>query len=272
MMTMQRNRRDHYIPQGYLRGFIDPNREDAEQPLWVFDVPTRAWSEKSPRQVGCSDGFYDYTSDADGVEDADKAFVHFENKFPGVIKALAGNKFTGWKDHLDFFLHYMQMMRSRSPLFIAQQRQQAEEMRGWVVKEVINPTTVTVHSMEAGPLPENFIANRALAEMQSEIAKGPGWLKEFKWMLKLCESPRSPFIISELPFVAVGPHPRLNDSFQDPTFFLVFPLCWQACLVGSRLTSEPEIEVLDENRLREVRRMYMQNAEAFVVSPRRLDD
>ena len=29
----QRNRRDHYVPQGYLRGFIDPARMEHSQPL-----------------------------------------------------------------------------------------------------------------------------------------------------------------------------------------------------------------------------------------------
>ena len=36
------NRRDHYIPQGYLRGFIDPERINQPQPLWYFDKPNGA--------------------------------------------------------------------------------------------------------------------------------------------------------------------------------------------------------------------------------------
>jgi len=38
MMQAKKGRRDHYLPQGYLRGFIDPARRDEAQPLWLLDV------------------------------------------------------------------------------------------------------------------------------------------------------------------------------------------------------------------------------------------
>jgi hypothetical protein len=55
-----RDRRDHYQSQGYLRGFIHPERERLPKPLWVFDLKRNEWSEKSPYQIGCERGFYDY--------------------------------------------------------------------------------------------------------------------------------------------------------------------------------------------------------------------
>jgi len=52
------NRRDHYIPQGYLKGFIDPRRKDLPPPLWYFDKLNGIWSQQSPGEVGYRNGCY----------------------------------------------------------------------------------------------------------------------------------------------------------------------------------------------------------------------
>src|SRR6266576_5126514 len=47
----KRNRRDHYVPQSYLRGFIDPLRLNSHQPPWHFDVHQNVWSERGTREI-----------------------------------------------------------------------------------------------------------------------------------------------------------------------------------------------------------------------------
>jgi hypothetical protein len=69
------NRRDHYLPQGYLRGFIDPARRGFSQPLWHFDILNGLWSQRSPREVGYRNGFYDYVTNETGLSTADSAFA-----------------------------------------------------------------------------------------------------------------------------------------------------------------------------------------------------
>ena len=264
---MKRNRRDHYIPRGYLQGFVDPTRRRVEKPLWYLDVPRGTWSEKSSREIGYRIGFYDYSGVE--VEDAETIFIEFENKFPVLIRKLAPDKFAGWKEHLDFFLHYMQMMRARSLRFFEEQHERNKSLRGWIVEEVIDERTVKVRSLEAQPLPESFITNRALSEMCDEIRKGPAWLKEFNWALRYCESPLSPFVISEQPVVVIGPHQQLIDSVKDECSLLFFPLCWQACLIGSRQFFDVETSGFGEHDMQLMRKMYMDSAK-FVVSPTKL--
>ena len=46
-LSPKKKRRDHYVPQGYLRGFIHPSRLEHDQPLWHFDVAQDVWSERS---------------------------------------------------------------------------------------------------------------------------------------------------------------------------------------------------------------------------------
>jgi Protein of unknown function (DUF4238) len=112
-----RNRRDHYIPRSYLRGFIDPQRESLPRPLWHFDVPGRVWSERSPREIGYRYGFYDYMTEQVGTETADTSFAALENLYPQIRAALLEDNFDNWREYLDFLLCYAQMMRARSLLF-----------------------------------------------------------------------------------------------------------------------------------------------------------
>lgn len=79
-------RRDHYIPQGYLRGFIDSSRANHPRPLWCFDIPKNRWLAKSPKEVGHRKGFYDYVHAGALLENesADSSFLRLENDYPRV--------------------------------------------------------------------------------------------------------------------------------------------------------------------------------------------
>jgi hypothetical protein len=266
------NRRDHYIPQGYLRGFIDPERRDLPQPLWHFDKINGVWSKRSPKEVGYRYGFYDYTVAEMGVETADMAFAELERTFPKIRKELLRNNFKGWKSHLDFLLRYVQMMRARSLLFFENQQREGRHLKAWVVEEVsADRMTVRVRSMTPESLPEPFIKNWTITNMRSEIAKGAAWLNEFNWALRFCDTTALPFVASELPFMAYGPHSNVADAVRDPESLLFFPLCWQACLVGSRQFFGTETDRFGDEDMRRFARMYRESAQLFVISPRRLD-
>jgi hypothetical protein len=266
------NRRDHYIPQAYLRGFIDPTREGLPQPLWYFDKINEMWSARSPREVGYRHGFYDYTVAEIGAETADMAFAELERAFPKVRKELVRKNFKNWKDHLDFLLRYVQMMRARSLLFFENQRREGRNLRAWRIEEVsADRMSVRVRSMSPELLPESFIKNWTITNMRSEIAKGAAWLPDFNWALRTCESPALPFVASELPFTATGPRADVTEALRDPETLLFFPLCWQACLIGSRQYFRVENDRFDTEDMRRFAKMYRDSASLFVISPRRLD-
>jgi hypothetical protein len=266
------NRRDHYIPQGYLRGFIDPERRDLPQQLWHFDKINGVWSKRSPKEVGYRYGFYDYTVAEMGVETADMAFAELERTFPKIRKELLRNNFKGWKSHLDFLLRYVQMMRARSLLFFENQQREGRNLKAWVVEEVsADRMSVRVRSMTPEPLPEPFIKNWTITNMRSEIAKGAAWLNEFNWALRFCDSTALPFVASELPFMVHGTHSNAADAVRDPESLLFFPLCWQVCLVGSRQFFTTETDRFGDEDMRRFAKMYRESAQLFVISPRRLD-
>jgi hypothetical protein len=266
------NRRDHYIPRGYLRGFIDPAREHLPQPLWYFDKPNGVWSPRSPREVGYRHGFYDYTVAQMGVETADMAFAELERTFPKVRKELVRKSFKNWKDYLDFLLRYIQMMRARSLLFFENQQRDGRNLRAFRVEEVsADRMSVRVASMTPEPLPEPFIKNWTITNMRSEIAKGPAWLTELNWALRTCESPALPFVVSELPFLGVGPRADVAEALREPETLLFFPICWQACLIGSRQYFDIESDKFGAEDMQRFARMYRESANLFVISPSRVD-
>jgi len=267
------NRRDHYIPQGYLKGFIDPRRKDVPRPLWHFDKCNGVWSQRSPREVGYRYGFYDYTVAQMGAETADTAFTELENGFPRFRKELVRKDFRPWKDHLHFLLRYIQMMRARSLLFFENQQKDGRNLRAFIVEEVsADRTSVRVRSMTPEPLPDSFIKNWTITNMRNEIAKGAAWLTEFNWALRYCDSPVMPFVATEQPlFLECPPHDNLADAVRDPESLLFFPLCWQACLVGSRQFFDRETDKFGDHDMRRFVTVCKTRAELFVISPSRLN-
>ena len=266
------NRRDHYLPQSYLRGFIDPERMDHQQPLWHFDVPNGIWSERSPREVGYRHGFYDYASSEVGLETADSTFAELENSFPVIRAELISKEFQNWKDHLNFLLRYVQMMRARSLLFFDHKHAEGKNLRAWVIEEISpDRRSVRVRSMTPEPLPEAFVKNWTITEMRTEIQKGPAWLNDFHWTLRYCETVNDPFVISEIPLMADGPCATSEEAMRHPETLLFFPLSWQACLIGRRTPFDIETGVFAQEDMRRARRMYREKADLFILSPRQVD-
>jgi hypothetical protein len=268
----ERNRRDHYIPQGYLKGFIDPNRKEMPRPLYYFDKPRRTWSPRSPKEIAYRNGFYDYSVAEMGVETADKAFAQLEHQFPKVRKELVRKEFRTWKQNLDFLLRYAQMLRARSLLFFEEQQKDGRNLRALKVAEVgADRRTIRVESMTPEPLPESFIRNWTITNMREEISRGAGWLAEFHWALRYTNSVTMPFVTTEQPLYIEGPQGNAADAVRDSESLLFFPLCWQACLIGSRQYFQRETDQFGDHDMRIFATRSMSIARSFIVSPTRLD-
>jgi hypothetical protein len=254
-----------------MRGFVDPVRWGLQQPLWHLDVPNNIWSERSPAEVGYRYGFYDYASAEIGLETADDAFAELESRYPRIRRSLIEQQFGNWREHLDFLLRYAQMMRARSLLFFEGQEAEWSKAKGWIVEEVLpDGKSIKVKSMTPEPLPAAFIRNRTIVEMREEVKKGAAWLKTLNWCLRYSDSPASPFIISEIPFVCRGRSSDLAEALQDSETLLFFPLCWQACLIGSRQFFDKETDRFGRADMHTTQKMYRDCAKLFVLSPTRL--
>lgn len=276
-MNTQKGRRDHYLPQGYLRGFIDPAREDMAQPLWKLDIASKQWSERGTKQLGHITGFYDYAGEGpeiDSLPSSDETFSELENRFPIVREQLLLLKkkgFRNWTKHLPFLLRYMDMLRARSPLYFRQKEVEGKNTPTWTIDKV-DGKTITLKSMEPSPPSDVFIKNMTLSHMRGEIQKQGVWWGDFNWALRYTDSVTEPFVTSETPFVAEGPASVLADAIQHPDTLLYFPVCWQVSLFGRRSRFNRGTDKVDLHDIRILRRKYRLFAENFLVSPAKLDD
>ena len=227
------NRRDHYLPQGYLRGFIDPD-ESPSTTLALGYSDRELGQRKAPSRWVMKTAFTIMRVRHENLFHPDIAFAKLEREFPVVRDRLINTKFEGWAGELEFLLSYMQMMRARSPLLLAQKATENRAVRGWTVKAVgPGPNELTLESIEAAPMPETWVRNRTIVQMREEVDKDPAWMREFHWCLRYTESPYDPVITAEQPLVCATPPNNPVDALHDPDTLIYFPLCWQAYLIGS---------------------------------------
>jgi hypothetical protein len=273
----KKGRRDHYLPQGYLRGFIDPARQGESQPLWLLDVRYNKWSMRATKQVAHGEGFYDYAGDSPELEDletADETFSELENNFPGIRDKLIADNFRHWKQHRKFLFRFMQMLRARSPLFFSQMKAQGKALKTWTIKEVHpDGKTITVDSIEPKPPSDAYVKNWTIRQMQEEIKKGANWLWNFDWALRYTDSVENPFVFTEAPFLVNGVRPGdIGKMLQDPETLIYFPICWQACLFGSSSRFDKKTDKFGPQDMEVFRKKYRGFAQTFLVSPTKLED
>ena len=166
----------------------------------------------------------------------------------------------------------MRMLRARSPLFFEQKQEEGKALQTWTVKEVHPDGKVTLDSMEPKPPSDVFIKNRTIHHMREEIKKGADWLWNFNWALRYTDSVDKPFVITEAPLIAVGDRPgTVEQMLEDPETLLFFPICWQACLFGSRRPFDKKTDKFGEQEMQTFHKNYRSFADKFVLSPTKLD-
>jgi hypothetical protein len=267
-------RRDHFLPQGYLRGFIDPARAKSPRPLWCFDIQRKKWSERSTKSVAYRTGLYDYAAGTGvNLESPENSFLRLENDFPTIRAQTVSSSFAQWKNHLDFFLTYMQMIRARSLLYLKEQEEAGKALQTFVIDKVHDDgKTLTLRSMIPEPPPPAFIKNRTITEMRETIKTGADWLRSFNWALRITDSVKRPFVTTEAAFMMFGPCANREEAIQNPETLLFFPLCWQACLIGSHQVFDIETDKFGPEDMKRCRLMYRDSAEIFLLSPAKLVD
>lgn len=246
----RRGRKDHYVPQGYLRGFIDPARKGYDKPLWVLDVTRSTWIERSASQVGFRLGFYDYSEDGVADATADEAFSRFENQLPQVRQRIRAEGYESWVRHRPFLVSFAAMMAARSPLFRTQ------------VLSAISPSLADAANRDA--LAKNF----SITLMRSEIERRAAEWEQFDWVLGYTSNPEQPFVTSDQAVGMRGSGVDQTTAWERNDFWLWCPLSWDMCLIGSSLPLRgPLTAAIGPSHLSELQILTMKQAAAFVAGP-----
>ena len=247
--TAERNRRDHYSPQGYLRGFIHPKRLKAQRPLWVFDVSRQRWQQRSPTTIAWARGFYDYppASRPDGT--AEQVFLRPENEFPTIRERIRAEGFPSWVQDRDGLIRFAAMLSARSPMYLDQ------------------ATSSIQRSLAARPDGAELSRNYALTTMRAEVEERFHRWKRLHWALRFTTNPAFPVVACDQ---SVGMDGRVGDirlALQDPGTTLFFPVSWDMCLFGSPAVLNPVCAEFLEADLLRLQSFIVKQARLFVVSP-----
>ncbi len=209
------DRKDHYVPQGYLRGFIHPERTRHPRPLQVLDIKRHKWVQRAPSQIAWARGFYDYSTDSEPGATAEDAFRRLENQLPLVRERVRAKGYASWDEHRELLVSFAAMMAARSPLFRTQSVAQ------------ILPSLATHPNGEA--LAKNF----AITQMRNEIQRRPKEWEQYHWVLGFTKNPEHPFIASDQGVGMWGNGATPAEAYATNDFWMWCPLSWDMCLIAS---------------------------------------
>lgn len=270
-------RKDHWLPRGYLRGFIGPSRASSEKPLCCFFKDTQEWEDVSPAEIGYEEGLYDYAPGDNGpaVTHPDSVFSRLEREFPTHRNAMAANAFAEWQGHKQFLLEFAEMLPLRSPLGMEHFESEARALRGATVLAVSDDRRkITVDSLEMRPLPERAIRNFTVSKMLQQVTTGQGWATKLDWCLRYTDVETEGFCTTDQAIFVEGslqsadPKGRLSeDILRHPDTLIFFPLCWQACLFGSPCRFDKAYDRAIPQDIATLRGKQKHYASRFVASP-----
>lgn len=269
---LARKRKDHWLPQGYLRGFITPSRATRPRPLYRFDVRSQIWDEVGPKGIAYGKGFYDYAEGTDysTATHPDSVFGRLEREFPILREAMAANGFREWEKHKGFLMEFMQMMRARSPLAMAQQEAAGRDLRGATITKVHpDGKTISVDSLELRPLPPSFVRNTGIRKMLEDVQAGSSWMNQLDWCLRYTDNENDPVATTDQATFVIGSIPVSQVTMEllyHSDTLVIFPLCWQAYLFGSSRKFDNSFDRIDPKLLEKIRNDQKRSADRFVIS------
>lgn len=267
-----RNRKDHYVPQSYLKGFVDEvARGKNDRPLWCLNKWRNQWERKSPKQICHVVGMYDFSNDAIAAEHADVTFKQMEDRFRDVREGFLRNDFADWKKDLDFLLNYMQMIRVRSPQYFVDQGRALKDSQIAIITSVDHIENKVTHD-GFRRLTEAEAHDHTLAKMREEFRKGSDWMLDFHWQIRTTFDAQNPVVTSEQPLFVKGEKTLTEremtwEVLKDERSEVWFPLCWQAAIVGRIQPFDADTTPFDESTLRELRHIVTEMSPQYVISP-----
>lgn len=244
------SRKDHFVPQGYLRGFVHPARIRHPKPLWVFDVQRSRWDQKSTSQFGFERGFYDYSSGSEPDATAEDLFKRPENDFPLIRDQIRNEGYSTWLQHRGPLLSFAALLTARSQLFRDQ------------CASGILPSLTSCASKET------LAKNYSITTMRSETPRRATEWKMYHWVLRYTTNPDFPVIASDQSVGMMASAKNQPEAYQNRDFWLWFPISWDTCLIGSTIPLRNESTAeFEEAHVAEIQKLVCSYAALFVVSP-----
>ena len=278
-------KRQHYIPQSYLKHFTDPRTQERQDPyLWVFDRKKNEIKRRAPKNAAWSPHRYTF-QDRDGTrnESLETGLSRVES-LVATVKNIASNGTIKEAEKIDV-AGYMGMLSARSPgneeqvldLLEWIHRTQAAlmaakdpKMREMIQESGLDKTPDEVaRKISQGEL-FDFDIPRAMAlepTIQANVEVYTKTLPQMNWRV-LRPAFHSGVLTSDHPvcmYSRIAAEANMPPGFMYPDIEITFPISRDMILLTSREDVEPDDQLTLEKTLLYNRRSFF-HAEEFYAA------
>ena len=253
----------HYVPQFYLREFLDPASVGTPDPwVWVADLDPAEVSRRAPRNLANRAGYYSIPGGATVAETeaVERLFSQMETVAAPIVRKLNRGVDTltpqEWSDLLyfaaflavrtpsvrdnfeQFFGDVAEMMLSMSvmhPAYFADTWQKANPNRTFRPEE-LEQIRQSLLKKDAFKIRANPILSLQAAFDGAKDTIYPEFMK-MSWVILRPSAPDSFFVTSDTPVGWVDPTPRppmYGHGLAMPNIEVSFPVGPRACLFAGR--------------------------------------
>lgn len=123
---MAKKKKHHYIPQFYLKGFVDPNNDPL---IWIYRKGDERILSLPSQSIGFENHYYSFTTNA-GEKDSETIenfFAHVEGAASGVFKQLRDLELPNEEEHRTFTT-FLALLLLRVPTFRNQMEDGAKQL------------------------------------------------------------------------------------------------------------------------------------------------
>lgn len=230
------SRNHHYIPQYYLRGFLDPNLK--KEQLHVIDMIKRRHFVTTPRNVGSQRDFNRVNVPGKPIDEAEKIFAEMDTEVARVLKNIEENATLPKGPDLETLIYFAALLYMHNP----QIRNNLANIETTVIKQFMKVLFSSPEKYESYRQQEKA-AGKELTEYETmkqfvesedyDIKYGHGHhlryelesidnvifplLRQRKWSLVIAEEGVSDFVCSDRPvaLISIGdPSENLDHPYN----------------------------------------------------------
>jgi hypothetical protein len=283
------NRAQHFVPQSYLREFIDPSlsRGDSEY-LWVYEQQHEP-RPALPKEVAHQRDFYSFVAKGERNNLVDDYLWTLEDRAPKVRDFAARGKFSN-ENNKKVAAEFVGLMSARVPAA----RNLASDIAGESITDELREVTEYEELFRATyerlspqlktPIPAAEVRERLLrGERFRDVSAANrlirmldmGWknadqLMQMNWTVWRSQGDEL-FVTSDNPVVSIVPTglglAAPGRAFAHPGVQIVFPLNPKVCLFATREAMTPGD--VPSARVRRVNKMVMAMAERWLFASER---
>lgn len=228
------SRNHHYIPQFYLKGFLDPS--DPKKQLYVIDKAEKRGFPSNPRDVGSKHDFNRVEIPGLPIDDAEtRLFAPIDSEADQALKYIADNETLPKDEKMDILIYFVSVLAAHNPhirnTMIDTETEIREQQLGWLVSsrevyesqlEQVNLTSKELSYEEAKQFveegitikyPHGYHLGHELETIQNTIFP---LFSSMQWSLLIAEVGTSNFVCSDRPVVLHNIEPAYLRYFDIP--------------------------------------------------------